>query len=72
MLELDLSGLDCPLPILKTKKFLSGVDSGISVKIITTDPASLIDLQDFCHKTGHILINQEQIADKIYTIIQHR
>ena len=72
MLELDLSGLNCPLPVLKSKKFLSGLDSGTSVKILTTDPASITDLQEFCKKTGNILISQEQIADKIYTIIKRR
>lgn len=72
MLELDLSGLNCPIPVLKTKKFLSDLESGIAVRILTTDPASLIDLQEFCQKTGHHLISQEQIADKIYTIIKHR
>ncbi len=72
MLELDLSGLNCPIPVLQTKKFLSGIESGISVRILTTDPASIIDLQEFCHKTGNTLISQEQLADKIYTIIKRR
>jgi tRNA 2-thiouridine synthesizing protein A len=72
MLELNLSGLNCPIPVLQTKKFLSNVESGISVRILTTDPASIVDLQEFCHKTGHILINQEQVADKIYTIVKRR
>ena len=72
MLELDLSGLNCPLPVLKTKKFLANLPSGISVKILTTDPSSMFDLKEFCHKTGHVLISTDQITDKIYTVIQRR
>ncbi len=72
MHTIDLSGLNCPLPILKTKKFLANLNSKDKVKIITTDPASLIDLQDFCSKTGHKLIEQITENKIIYTIIEHR
>ena len=72
MLKLDLSGLNCPLPILKTKKFLAQIDSGEKVEILTTDPASLLDLQDFCKKTGNILIKQQQKDNLIITILQRR
>lgn len=72
MIELNLSGLNCPLPVLKTKKFLTNLDSGESVKIITTDPASIKDLQDFCDKTGNILLSQSQEDKLITTIIKRR
>ena len=72
MHELNLSGLNCPLPVLKTKKFLADIGSGEQVKIITTDSASLIDLQDFCNKTGHKLITQNTTNNTIITIIEHR
>ena len=72
MHELDLNGLNCPLPVLKTKKFLATIESGIQVKILTSDPASLIDLQDFCSKTGHKLIAQNKEDNIIITIIEHR
>lgn len=72
MIELDLSGLNCPLPVLKTKKFLATIEAGVKVKIITTDPASLSDLRDFCTKAGHKLIDQTSINGIINTIIEHR
>ena len=72
MLELNLSGLMCPLPILKTKKFLANFDSGTQIKVITTDPAAELDLQDFCNKTGNILISQEEIEQQLISIIQRR
>ncbi len=73
MYELNLTGLNCPLPILKTKKFLANLEAGAQIKIITTDPASLTDLQDFCTKTGHKLITQnKENNNTIITIIERR
>ena len=72
MFELNLNGLNCPLPVLKTKKFLANLEAGNQVKIITDDPASLNDLQDFCSKTGNILISQEEIEQQLVSIIQRR
>ena len=72
MFELNLTGLNCPLPVLKTKKFLANLEAGKQVKIITDDPASLNDLQVFCSKAGHKLITQNTIDNIIYTVIEHR
>lgn len=72
MLELNLSGLNCPLPVLKTKKFIANLESGEMVTIITTDPASINDLQEFCTKTGNALIKQQQENNIIKTIIKRR
>lgn len=72
MLLLDLSGLNCPLPILKTKKFLSNLNSDTEVQITTTDPDSLQDLQEFCKKTGHVLLNQQVGNGIITTIIKRK
>lgn len=72
MIELNLSGLNCPLPVLKTKKFLANLESGEAVKVLTTDPASIRDLQDFCDKTGNILLSQSQEQQLITTIIKRR
>ncbi|RLA13833.1 MAG: SirA family protein, partial [Gammaproteobacteria bacterium] len=41
--ELDASGLNCPLPILRAKKALGGMDSGKTLLIISTDPGSVKD-----------------------------
>lgn len=72
MLELNLINLNCPIPVLKTKKFLASLDSGVQVNILTSDPASLQDLQDFCTKTGNRLIQQTINDNLITTIIQRR
>jgi tRNA 2-thiouridine synthesizing protein A len=72
MYELNLNGLMCPLPVLKTKKFLAQINPGEKIKVYTTDPASGQDLQDFCTKTGNKLVEQSQSNAQIITIIQRR
>lgn len=67
-----MKGLNCPLPVLKTKKFLATQEPGAVVTIITTDPASLIDLQVFCEKTGHVLLAQSSSEGIISSTIRHK
>ena len=45
---LDAAGLNCPLPILKTKKILNTMSAGQSLEVIATDPNSLDDFRAFC------------------------
>ncbi len=54
--ELDARGLNCPLPILRTKKKLSELTSGQVLKIEATDPSSVKDFQMFAKQTGHQLL----------------
>lgn len=69
---LDLIGLNCPIPVLKTKKFLATINSEEEVTIKTNDPASELDLQEFCRKTGNTLVKQSIDQDLITTIIKRR
>ncbi len=57
MQTLDLSGLSCPLPILKTKQALAKMSIGESLTVISTDPHSEIDFKAFISKTDHQLIS---------------
>ena len=45
--ELDARGLNCPLPILRAKKAINGMDSGQVLRIIATDPGSVKDFVAF-------------------------
>lgn len=54
--ELDARGLNCPLPILRTKKALSDLASGQVLKVLATDPGSVKDFQAFSKQTGHALL----------------
>ena len=54
--ELDARGLNCPLPILKTKKALSDMVSGQVLRVTATDPGSVRDFQAFAKQTGNELV----------------
>ena len=58
--ELDLSGLLCPLPVLKARKRLESLQSGHVLKVIATDPMSAIDMPHFCNEQGHALLEQSR------------
>jgi tRNA 2-thiouridine synthesizing protein A len=55
--ELDASGLNCPLPILRAKKAIAAMDAGQTLKIIATDPGSVKDFEAFCKQTGNELVS---------------
>ncbi|MDY0272857.1 MAG: sulfurtransferase TusA family protein [Advenella sp.] len=59
VLEVDTSGLKCPLPILKAKKALATIESGQVLRIITTDKNAIKDFQAFSAQTKNELVAQE-------------
>lgn len=62
LIRLDLRGLKCPYPVLKTENRLSAVPSGTLLEVETTDPLSAIDIPHFCSENGHELVSQEKTA----------
>ncbi len=60
--EVDATGLNCPLPILKAKKALNQLQSGQLLKIKSTDKGSLRDFQAFALQTGNQLLAQSTLA----------
>lgn len=68
--ELDATGLNCPLPILRAKKALATMDSGQVLKIIATDPGSVKDFEAFAKQTGHTLLDSGEEAGKFVFRIQ--
>ncbi|HEY8037409.1 MAG TPA: sulfurtransferase TusA family protein [Methylobacter sp.] len=63
-LELDASGLNCPLPLLRLKKALMDMSSGDIVKVIATDPAAHLDFGVYSDQTGHRIIQLIKESDK--------
>lgn len=53
---LDLSGLVCPLPLLKTKQALAKMDAGETIRIVATDKSVVVDFRVFIDRFGHELI----------------
>ncbi len=63
--ELDVRGLNCPLPILRTRKALNTLQSGEVLTVISSDIGSIKDLASFCKETGHELLDSKT-TDKTY------
>lgn len=62
--ELDASGLNCPLPILRAKKTLAGMDAGQILRIVATDPGSVKDFEAFSKQTGNDLMDSGEEGGK--------
>jgi tRNA 2-thiouridine synthesizing protein A len=67
---LDASGMVCPMPILKTKKAIEGMDVGQTLKVIATDPGAPSDMEAWAKKTGNELVSQEKDGDKFIFYIK--
>jgi tRNA 2-thiouridine synthesizing protein A len=57
----DLKGLNCPLPVLKAKKRLSGMGAGSRLWVETTDPLAAIDIPAFCQESGNRLLQTDAV-----------
>jgi tRNA 2-thiouridine synthesizing protein A len=64
MVEIDASGLLCPLPVLKARKALAAMVPGQMLRLLATDPAARIDLPHFCAQGGHALIDENVIGER--------
>lgn len=64
--ELNCEGLNCPLPILKTKKTIDGMQSGEVLKLTATDPGSVNDMASWANRTGNDLVEHTE-AGGIHT-----
>jgi tRNA 2-thiouridine synthesizing protein A len=62
--ELDASGLNCPLPILRAKKALGSMSSGQVLRIVATDPGSVKDFEAFATQTGNELLDSSEEGGK--------
>ncbi len=60
MHQLDTSGLQCPLPVLKANKYLKSMQNGEQLTIIATDPHADIDFPEFCKAQNYKLISRTQ------------
>ena len=68
--ELDATGLNCPLPILRAKTAISGMETGQTLRIIATDPGSVKDFEAFCKQTGNELLSSGEEGGKFTFMIK--
>jgi tRNA 2-thiouridine synthesizing protein A len=70
--ELDARGLNCPLPILRTKKALTDMLSGQVLKVLATDPGSVKDFAAFSKQTGNPLLSSEKAEAEFVFFMKKR
>ncbi len=68
--ELDASGLNCPLPLLRLKKSLAELQSGEVIKMIATDPAAHLDVGVYIEQAGHQLLESSRQAEVLIFYIR--
>ncbi|EGV18585.1 MULTISPECIES: sulfurtransferase TusA family protein [Thiocapsa] len=68
--ELDASGLNCPLPILRAKKTLNAMGSGQVLHVVATDPGSVKDFDAFAKQTGNELMESKEDGGKFHFLIK--
>ena len=68
--EIDTSGLNCPLPVLKARKALADLSTGQRLHLIVTDPGANQDIPAFCKMTGNQLIESNEAEGKLHFILE--
>ncbi|WP_373741867.1 sulfurtransferase TusA family protein [Neisseria sp.] len=70
--SIDLTGLRCPLPILRAKKALAQLETGDVLTVTATDAGAPDDFAAFCRQTGHELL-ESSASDGVFTlVIKHK
>lgn len=70
--ELDVKGLNCPLPILRAKKALTDLQTGETLRVVATDPGSVKDFAAFCKQTGNTLLESSDNGREYTFVISKR
>ncbi len=65
IVELDVIGERCPMPLLKAKRALNGMEAGQQLKVLATDRGSVRDFRVFAQQSGNTLLSTEQ-KDGVY------
>ncbi|MBI5612886.1 MAG: sulfurtransferase TusA family protein [Gammaproteobacteria bacterium] len=70
--ELDARGLNCPLPILRTKKMLNDMSGGQTLRVVATDPGAVKDFQAFSKQTGNDLLESAEANGEFTFLIRKK
>jgi tRNA 2-thiouridine synthesizing protein A len=65
----DAKGLNCPYPIMKAKKGIKGLESGETLEVLSTDPASVRDFESFCRSTGNQLLESGEAGEGVFRFL---
>ena len=70
--DLDVKGLNCPLPILRAKKALTDMESGQVLRVVATDPGSVKDFETFARQTGHQLLSHSEAGGEFTFLMKKK
>ncbi len=68
--QLDATGLNCPMPLLKAKQALNKLAPGDHLQVIATDPGSVRDFQVFAEQSGHRLLTSREREGRYYYLLE--
>lgn len=68
LLEVDATGLACPMPLLKAKRALNAMQTGQRLRVLATDQGSVRDFRVFAEQSGHLLLDSAE-AEGVYTYL---
>lgn len=68
--SLDVTGLKCPLPVLKARKALNGMAPGEVLEVLATDPAAGLDFRHFAKQSGHALLEAETEGEVLRFVLR--
>ena len=68
--KLDARGLNCPLPILKTRKAINNLGTGDVLEVTSSDPGSVKDMASFCQQTGNRLLASNESDNSFVFLIE--
>lgn len=66
--EVDATGLPCPMPLLKAKRALNAMAAGQRLRVLATDSGSVRDFEVFAEQSGHRLLASEE-CDGVYSYL---
>jgi len=68
--RLDARGMNCPLPILKTRKAINQLKHGEILEVTASDPGSVKDMAAFCTQTGNRLVSSAEAENSYVFLIE--
>lgn len=70
--ELDLRGLSCPLPVMRTKKQMQGMASGQTLRVLSSEPGSVVDFNAYVKSSGDTLVESKRTPEGDFEFLLRR
>ena len=68
--QLDTSGKCCPMPIVETNVAMKTIQSGEVLEVVATDPGTRTDIPSWCERTGHTLVDMDEVDGVLHYYVR--